>query len=335
MADVLSQSEIDELLLALASGADISSAEEEAEEPRSVRVYDFRTANKFTKDQIRMLHLIYENYAGRLSTFLTGALRTKCDVEVTSIEEQTFAEFSNSLPSPAYLAIFSMPPLKGSALFEISSSIAYEIVSRLLGGTASFEEDAGKPFTDIEINILSRISTQMLSIMSESWDRVAPMQTSIERVETSPQFAQIVVSSEPIVIITISVTIGSISDIINLCIAHLSIQPIAKKLSTTLMYNDRSIAQHDDDQLSDKVCLSPHIAVTPITLRALFDPTTATINDILNLQVGDVIRVEHPTSRPITVLVEHIPKFKGSMGLKGRQVAIRISHIIKEVSDDD
>lgn len=334
MADVLSQSEIDELLLALASGADLPSADEEAEEQLSVRVYDFRTANKFTKDQIRMLHLIYANYAGRLSTFLTGVLRTKCDVEVTSIEEQTFAEFSNSLPSPAYLAIFSMPPLKGSALFEISSSIAYEIVSRLLGGTATIDEDAGKPFTDIEISILSRIGNQMLSIMSESWDRVAPMQANIERVETSPQFAQIVVSSEPIAIVTISVTIGSVSDIINLCIPHLSIQPIAKKLSTTLMYNDRTSLPHDD-QLSDKVSLSPHIAVTPITLRAMFDPTTATINDILNLQVGDVIRVEHPTSRPITIMVEHIPKFKGGMGLKGRQVAIRVSHIIKEVSDDD
>ncbi len=334
MADVLSQSEIDELLLALASGSDVPAPEKEVEEPLAVRVYDFRTANKFTKDQMRMLHLIYENYAGRLSTFLTGALRTKCDVEVTSIEEQTFAEFSNSLPSPAYLAIFSMPPLKGSGLFDISSSIAYEIVSRLLGGTASYDEDAGKPFTDIEISILNRISNQMLAIMSESWDRVAPMQTNIERVETSPQFAQIVVSSEPIAIVTVSVTIGSVTDIINLCIPHLSIQPIAKKLSTTLMYNDRSSVQNEE-QLLDKVSLSPHIAVTPITLRAMFDPTTATINDILNLQVGDVIRVEHPTSRPITVLVEHIPKFKGNMGLKGRQVAIRISHIIKEVSGDD
>lgn len=334
MADVLSQSEIDELLLALASGADVPLPEMEVEEPQAVHVYDFRTANKFTKDQMRMLHLIYQNYAGRLATFLTGALRTKCDVDVTSIEEQTFAEFSNSLPSPAYLAIFTMPPLKGSALYEISSAIAFEIVSRLLGGTASFNEDAGKPFTEIEISILSRISNQMMSIMSESWDRVAPMQASIERVETSPQFAQIVVSSEPIAIITISVTIGGVSDIMNLCIPHLAIQPIAKKLSTTLMYNDRTAVQHDD-QLLEKVSLSPHIAVTPITLRALFDPTTATVNDILNLQVGDVIRVDHPTSRPITVMVEHIPKFRGSLGLKGRQVSIRISHIIKEVSDDE
>lgn len=334
MADVLSQSEIDELLVALASGRDIPPIEEPEETP-AFRVYDFKTANKFTKEQIRMFYLIYENFAGRLSTFLSGVLRTKCDVDVTSIEEQTFAEFSNTLPTPAFLSIFTMPPLDGSALFEISSSVAYEIVSRLLGGTSSSDEEAGKPFTEIEISILSRISAQMLSIMSESWNRVGPMQAITDRVETSPQFAQIVNSSEPIAIVTISVSIGTISDIINFCIPHLSIQPIAKKLTASLMYNQRGDVSNTGMAQNSEIAISPRISSTPLTLHALFDPTDATVGDILNLQIGDVIRVEHPINRPITVLVEHIPKFRGVMGLKGKQVSIKIAEILKEESDDE
>lgn len=90
MANILSQNEIDELLSVLSSGHD---AEAQAPESASgqIRVYDFRTADKFSKEQIRTLHFIYDNYASRLSTFLSGTLRAVCDVEVLSIEEQSFS----------------------------------------------------------------------------------------------------------------------------------------------------------------------------------------------------------------------------------------------------
>ena len=334
MADILSQSEIDELLLALASGQDLPAEPEAEEVSGQVRKYDFRTANKFSKEQIRMLHFIYENYAGRLSTFLSGALRAMCEVKVVSIEEQTFSEFSNSLPSPTFLAIANMPPLAGTVLFEISAQVAYEIVSCLLGGAGGLVEQAGKPFTEIEISILTRVSTQMLLYMKESWERITKISPTIDRVETSPQFAQIVAGSEPISIITMSVTIGEVSDIINLCIPHLAIQPIAKKLDTKLWYNERSSYTANEGMTFDAQ-LSPRISTTELALRALFNTTRATVGDILNLQVGDVIRVDHPLSANINVLVEHIPKFKGSLGQKGKQLSVKVSEIIREVAADD
>ena len=334
MADILSQSEIDELLLALASGQDLPAEPEAEEVSGQVRKYDFRTANKFSKEQIRMLHFIYENYAGRLSTFLSGALRAMCEVKVVSIEEQTFSEFSNSLPSPTFLAIANMPPLAGTVLFEISAQVAYEIVSCLLGGAGGLVEQAGKPFTEIEISILTRVSTQMLLYMKESWERITKISPTIDRVETSPQFAQIVAGSEPISIITMSVTIGEVSDIINLCIPHLAIQPIAKKLDTKLWYNERSSYTSNEGMAFDGQ-LSPRISTTELTLHALFNTTRATVGDILNLQVGDVIRVDHPLSANINVLVEHIPKFKGSLGQKGKQLSVKVSEIIREVAADD
>ncbi len=334
MADILSQSEIDELLLALASGRDLPAEPEVEESAGQVRKYDFRTANKFSKEQIRMLHFIYENYTGRLSTFLSGALRTLCEVKVVSIEEQTFSEFSNSLPSPTFLAIANMPPLAGSVLFEISTPIAYEIVSCLLGGPGGVVEQTSKTFTEIELTILTRVCTQMLLYMNESWERIAKINPSIDRVETSSQFAQIVAGSEPISIITMSVTIGEVTDILNLCIPHLAIQPISKKLDTKLWYNERS-SYPTDAGLIQNMKISPRISGTELTLHALFNTTNATVGDILNLQVGDVIRVDHPLSSNINVLVEHIPKFRGSIGQKGKKLSVKVLEIIREVAEDD
>lgn len=243
MSDILSQSEIDELLLALASGRDKPAEKVEEPSQSQVKVYNFRTANKFSKEQIRMLNFIYENFAGRLSTFLSGSLRTTCEVEVISVEEQTFSEFNNSLPTPAFLAIFEMPPLAGSSILELSSTVAYEIVSRLFGGNGHGDDSSNKVFTEIEIAIITNIVNKMLNVMNESWDRVTTLRAMLTRTETSAQFAQIVDPTEPTVIITMNVKIGEASDLINFCIPHLAIQPIAKQLAMKTWYNETGGAQ--------------------------------------------------------------------------------------------
>lgn len=334
MAEILSQSEIDELLVALASGQSASGSDGKGkQQDDKVRVYDFRSANKFSKEQIRMLNFIYDSYAGRLATFLSGTLRTMCEVEVVSVEEQTFAEFTNSLPVPAFLGILTMPPLTGNALFELSSAVAYEIVSRLLGGTGYLHEEANKLFTEIEISILSRISRQMIAYMNESWERVVEVNAELERVETSAQFAQIVNTGEPIAIITMNVKIGEVSDIINLCIPHLAIQPIAKQLAMKKWYNESSTSSGSESNVLPYV--SPKITAMPIHMRVIFNDTEATVRDVLNLQVGDVIRIEHQVREPLTAMVEHIPKFKGYIGTKGQKLALMISEILKEAPKDE
>lgn len=333
MADILSQSEIDELLHALASGKDTSQERVEVPDVGEIRPYNFRTANKFSKEQIRMLHFIHENFAGRLGTFLSGTLRAMCEAEVVSVEEQTFGEFNNSLPSPAFLAIFDMPPLAGSAMMEISSAVSYEIISRLFGGKGQFNPEPSKLYTDIEVAIMHRIVQQILTVMDDSWQRITNVHTQLERIETSVQFAQIVASNEPIIIITMNVKIGEVSDIINLCIPHMAIQPIAKQLATATWYTERRTSNANDH--IDNSELGPRMNNTMLTMHAVFNVTQATIKDVINLQEGDVIRVDHPTNEDLTVLVEHIPKFKGQIGTKGSRIAIKVNDIIEEAPESE
>ena len=327
MSEVLSQNEIDELLSALAAGNDIVTEKPAIVEVEKVRPYNFRTANRFPKEQIRMFHLIFENYANRLSTLFSGTLRSISEVEVISIEEQTYLEYSNSLPTPVLLAVVNMPPLAGSALMEMSSTIAFEVVSRLLGGTSQLSEDISKQYTEIEISILTRVMQQMLGLMGECWEKVVNTHAILDRIETSAQFAQVTAANEPILIITMNVKIGKVSGIINFCIPHVAVQPIAKLLGTKTWYNDTLQRQSDDLQVS---MLSSHITSTQLVLHAMFNSTKATVRDIVNLQVGDVIRIDHQIGQKITVKVEHINKFKGTIGLSGQRVAIKITGVLKE-----
>lgn len=330
MANILSQNEIDELLSVLTSGKDVAAEKVEPEnEPATVRLYDFRTANKFSKEQIRTLHFIYDNYASRLSTYLSGMLRVLCEAQVLSIEEQTFSELSNSMPSPVVASIISMPPLQGSSLFLISSAVAYEIISRLLGGTGE-KQAIDKPFTEIELSIMERVIKSMLGNMNEAWEKINKVNAHLERIETSSQYVQIVSANEPIAIITMKVSIGETTDIINICLPHVALQPIAKKLVMRSWYNENSIsvkAAGDD--------MSKTLSNVSLSLNVVFNETRATVKDILNTEVGDVIQVNHNINMPVTVKIEHMPKFKGFVGMSGSNYAVKVTDILKEETGDD
>lgn len=328
MANILSQNEIDELLSALASGNDTPPEDMTEDESKLIRSYDFRTANKFSKDQMRTLHFIYDNFATRLTTYLSGTLRTICEVEVISIEEQSFSELSNSMPVPVIVSIINMPPLQGNVLLEITPVIAYEIISRLLGGAGQFE-NTDKAFTEIELSIMERVIRRMMVLNDEAWEKINKVKTALDRVETSSQYAQIVSSNEPIAIVTLNVKIGETSDIINLCIPHVAVQPIAKKLVIKSWYTDvgygKPAGEHDYREKLSGIFLN---------LLSVFNTTSATVGDIMNTKVGDVIQIDHNINRPVTMKVEYIPKFRGVVGIQGSNYAVRITEILEEDTDD-
>lgn len=329
MANILSQSEIDELLNAISSGEDIDQKEEPAENT-GLRVYDFRTANKFSKEQIKTLDIIFDNYSYLLSTRLTGVLRTVCEVEVASVEEQKFGEFNNSIPSPAVIGIVDVKPFQGPILMEISPSLAYAMVSRIFGGNAE-SENINKSFTEIELVVLENILKQFISYLKESWEKIVVISPSLDRIETSSQFTQVTALSEPSAIITFTVKIDQVEDMISICIPHVVLQPVIKKLNSaawTLNSSMRAAAvEHKEDEitkeLNDTVC----------TLSAVLNTSPSTLNELYHMRIGDIICLNHNINDYITINLEGVPKFKGVIGTSGNKKVVQIAKTIKESKD--
>lgn len=96
--EVLSQSEIDALLSALSTGEmDADELKKEQVEKR-VKVYDFRRALRFSKDQIRSLTRIHENFARLLTTFFSAQLRTYVNISVASADRFLMRNSSGPFP---------------------------------------------------------------------------------------------------------------------------------------------------------------------------------------------------------------------------------------------
>ncbi|NCB27435.1 MAG: flagellar motor switch protein FliM [Bacteroidia bacterium] len=319
--DILSQAEIDKLMKELVSGG----ADEKISEPKeTVKSYDFKTANRFTKEQIRAINVVFKTFGHLLSNYLMGTLRASCDAEVISIEEMSFNEFNNSVPSPVIIAIVNTMPFTGSVILEMTKEISYSIISRVLGGTKEISSE-GRQFTEIELAIIERVLWQILKNLDEAWSKMMDVSSTLDKIETSMQFAQIVDMNEPVLMVTMNITIGNESGLIGFCLPHQALEPFTKKLSTRLLYTgnpNRKI-------VSNPAGIKNSIKSTDIEVSSVFNPTEATIRDIMSLRVGDVIQLQHKVDEPIIVKYQHISKFYASLGKYRNNLAVKIMDEIR------
>ena len=329
MSEILSQSEIDELLGALMSGDTEEIAETTDEPTLKVKEYDFRTANRFPKEQMRTFHVVFETYAQLLSSNLSSVLRVSTECEVLSIEECSYSEFNNSLPAPVILAIMNAPPMHGSILIQVTPEFAYMLITRLFGGVATGENS--KQFTEIELALVERVIRQQCSVFTEAWDKVVEVDMSIDRIETSPQFAQITAPNEPVAVIILSITMGEETGFMSICIPHTSIETISQHLNTKMWFS--SGVRDDGRGEARQEALKSMLMGTGIPITAYFEQTPATVADIANLQIGDVIKLNHPIDNPLTVKIHHIPKFKAMIGTMGQKYAMQVVDILKDDAD--
>lgn len=327
MNEVLSQAEIDQLLKDIVSGNERVEVEKKG---NNIKRYDFKTANKFTKEQIRAISIVYRSFGYSLSNYFVGMLRAACDAEVLSIEEMSFNEFNNSVPTPAVIAIINSVSLPSSIIIQLSKKISYSIIKSVLGGTREVNSE-GRQFTEIELAILERVVSQMLRIHDDSWSKMFEFKSTLERIETSMQFAQIVDLNEAVLMVTLNMTIGNESGIIGLCLPHQALEPFMKTLRTRFVYSGRMPKKQTGP--SDSIIRS--LKNSDIVVSCEFNTTEATTRDILSLSVGDVIMLQHKINEPLILKCQQIPKYYVSVGTIKNHLAVKIINNIMGEEDID
>ena len=208
MGEVLSQNEIDSLLAALSTG-ELDAEEISKTDEKQVRNYDFARPAKFSKEHLRTLEIIYEHYGRLLSTNLPLYLRKSVQISVASSETVVFSEFSNALSNPVILGIVNFSPLQGQIILELAPNLGFAMIDRMLGGQG-VPIDKERDFSDIELVILNKIMTICMTLMRDPWKNVVDIEPFLERIETNPQFAQIIAPNDMIAIVTLNIKIGDV-----------------------------------------------------------------------------------------------------------------------------
>ena len=324
MGDVLSQSEIDALLQGLASGeVDVEDIQNDSE--KSVKNYDFKRPSKFSKEHLRTMELIFEHYGRLLSTNLPVYLRKNIQVNVTSSESVTFSEFSNALSNPVILGVVNFQPLPGNIIVELSSNVAYAILDRMLGGQGD-TLDKLRDFSEIEMGILNNILSICTGLLREPWKNVTDISPVLERIETNTQFAQIIAPNEMISIITLSITMGNVSGLMNVCLPFMTLEGILDNLNTKFWFTSQSMNTGEDSREN----LEMLIKRVQVPVKAYLGRSQITVNDFLGLQVGDIIRLGTKTDSELDVYVGKYKKFSAVPGTDHDKYAVRVTSVYRE-----
>lgn len=322
MGDILSQSEIDELLRSLTSGELSIEEIQKPKQERNIRVYDFKRPSKFAKDHLRTLQMIFENYTRIVTTFLSGYLRTVVQMDVLSVEQLTYYEFSNSLSNPVVMGIVNFSPLKGSIVFEMAPELAFAMIDRVLGGFGK-GIDKIRTFTEIELVLLERLLQQLVNYFQEAWENIIQLRPRLEKIETNPQFTQIVSPNETVALVTIAMKVGEAEGMANICLPHMVIEPIMPRLSTKFWFSTSAKETSEET----KEYLQKKIERTRVTIKAVLGRTTITVREFLDLQVGDVLRLSTRKNQELEIYVGNRLKFFGVPGRKDGRLAVKITRI--------
>ena len=327
MPDVLSQDEIDNLLKALSSG-ELDVEEMKGTDEKQVKNYDFARPSKFSKEHLRTLEIIFEHFGRLLATNLPAYLRKSVNVDIVNSEVVIYSEFSNALSNPVLLGVVSMKPLAGNMVMEMASNLGFAIVDRLLGGTGT-ALDKERDFSEIELTIIERIFSIRVNLLKEPWENVIKVTPRLERIETNSQFAQIISPTETIAIITINLKIGDVEGLMNVCLPYTLLEPVMDKLNTKFWFSNM---QEKDPTMYGEV-IENVISKTKVPIKAILGESKVNVSDFVNLQIGDIIKIDKKVDQELDVYVGNIKKFNALPGYFEDKYAVRITDVIREESE--
>jgi flagellar motor switch protein FliM len=334
MAKILSQDEIDALLTTVSSG------EQEGESPefdddrlRSVVAYDFKHPNRVSKDQIRTLENMHDNFAGHFASLLSTVLRSIVDVDLVSVDQITYSEFIMSLVAPSCTYTFSAEPLEGVCLVDFNPTLTFAVIDRMFGGHGKILETE-REMTGIERSVMQRLVGRTYQELEKSWEHLVRIKTEQKSLETNPQFIQIVPPGETVVVISFQVRMFQSTGLLTMCYPYVSLEPIVAKLSAQNWID----ATKKKNQEEDRTTNIHNVKKVGITVAAELLQTRIKMQEFLDLRVGDVVPSETKINVPISITVNRRKKWLARPGISGKKRAFQVievdDNIAKELSND-
>src|SRR5690625_4009362 len=293
------------------------------DEKQKVSVYDFKRALRFSKDQIRGIARIHDNFARLLTTFFSGKLRTYVNISVASVDQVPYEEFIRSIPKTTILNVYSVEPLEGRLLMEVNPNIAYSMLDRILGGKGTSDVQVDS-LTEIETLIMTQLFEQSVVNLKEAWATMIDIDPVLEDFEINPQFLQMVSPNETVVVVSFNTQIGDISGMINICIPHIVLEPIIPKLSAHY-WMESATKERDPEKYA---ILSKHMEKVELEAKVILGQSNITVNELLQLSTEDVISLNQKIQDPLTLEVNGEPKMHVQVGTVHKKIAVQvIDHI--------
>jgi flagellar motor switch protein FliM len=287
-----------------------------------VITYDFKHPERITKDQVRTIRGLHEKFAQTFGTTLSTLLRTMVQVELTSVNQLTYAEYMTSLPNPSCLYILGFEQLKGNAILAVNPEFTLYTIDRLLGGPGDKFGDP-RPITMIEQGVMRRIVDRALALLDETWKQVIPLNTRILHFEVNPLFVQIAPVTETVILLSFKVQNSKIESSMDFCFPYF----VMEKLLPELSVQRWSVSPKEDRPHSP--VMNRRLQRVDVPLTVVIDVQRLTVAELSHLQPGDIIRLDRHVQEELDVKIDHLTKYRCRPGRIGSRLAVEITSVVQ------
>ena len=322
MAEVLSQSQIDALLNAARSGElDVDKPAEKSEE-KKYRKYDFYSPRKFTKDRLKMLNSIFESYARVINSRINALLHATCEIDVDSVEEQRYYEFSNALTESDVVALaeIDQEKLQGDdpILVHMDTPVVLSMLDRMMGGEGDPDPTVPNDYklTDLELNMYDDLIADLIPILGGSWENYMTLHFSYVRTEVNPTLVQLIGYDETVVIVGLNIKFPNCTGRMSLCLPGEMLTNVFTEISKST--SRRTTGEDKSEEIFDS------LRESELEIVAELARTRILLSDLYHLNVGDVVDIKRPKDSPVYLNIGGRRWFDGRMGTSNKQVAVKI-----------
>jgi len=311
MAEQLSQQEID---------AVFQNLQTQTREQLSTKAerFDFRRLDRIAKSQLRAIHLLHDNFVRNLVSSLSAYLRTYLIVNLVSVEQLSYAEFLECVTSPTCIVSLGLKPYDGNAVLELNSSLIFPVLEILLGGNGKTSTSIQREITEIEQSLLEGLFRIILHDLKEAWKGVTNIDFNIESMEAEPQFLQILAPSEAVVAIAIEIRIGETIGMMNIAMPSIIIKMMRQKFDQQWSVRKSESTNNEQSRVLDLV--RPSL----VNAEVMLDGPTLTLEDMVNLEEGDVLMFDYPIDKSLDLLLNGKLKFHGKIAAIGNKLGFAV-----------
>jgi flagellar motor switch protein FliM len=323
LAEILSQDEINALLAAYGSANSSTEADSfgggSGTPGREVRLYDFLSPDRFSKEHLRTLNTIHSNFAGGLSATLSGLYQLPTRVSLIGVDQVSYKEYRASVPTKTLIAEVSAEPLTGCMLLEVNPSVVGMWVDYLCGGNTQISALPSE-LTAIDLTVARRVLSSCLPIYSDSWSGMIAMNPEVRTVSNSESYDEPMVPSEPVLVCSLEINTGEPVGMMTVCIPAVGVEAVLPNLSSSKLIRGSSkqdrLGAERIRKLMDQVNLP---------CRVVLGNASIALSEARNLKVGDVIKTECPADGQLDMHVGHAHLFNCRPGMRGKNVAVVVT----------
>ena len=288
---------------------------------RGYKLYNFRRPDKFSKEHLRGLQDIHREFSRQLSLVWTAYLRMNVEVDVVSVDQLTYDEFVRSMPSPITIGVIELEPLPGQILLGVSFEVLSALVDRMLGGMGVSETNH-RELTDIEEALSKKIIEKTVKTLETAWENVHRVEGKIVGLDSSYSTIQVATSGEIVALITLEVQIaGQHYGLLSLCFPYPVLEGVLSQLSNQHYFQSKGIMASEEEKEVMIRKLNPSF----LDVAVQFGTAEITAKELMDLKVGDVIKLDNKINEEVIVKINNEKKFFARPGTLKNSVCVRIT----------